>query len=91
MCFAALASQKNHLSVYLMGLYEDEHEETWFRKQYADRALKLDMGRSCVRFRKLEELPLDVLGEVIAKIPVGEFIERYEDSRGAGGIGGPSG
>jgi hypothetical protein len=43
--------------------------------------MKLDMGKSCVRFRKLEELPLDVLGEVIGMIPVGEFIARYEDSR----------
>ncbi len=64
-----------------MGLYQDGPEESWFRKQYADRGLKLDMGKSCVRFRKLEELPLDVLGEVIAMIPVGEFIARYEDSR----------
>ena len=81
LCFAALASQKNHLAVYLMGLYQDGPEESWFRQQYADRGLKLDMGKSCVRFRKLEELPLDVLGEVIAMIPVGEFIARYEDSR----------
>jgi hypothetical protein len=81
LCFAALASQKNHLAVYLMGVYQDGLEESWFRQQYADRGLKLDMGKSCVRFRKLEELPLDVLGEVIAMTPVDEFIGRYEDSR----------
>jgi uncharacterized protein YdhG (YjbR/CyaY superfamily) len=81
LCFAALASQKNHLAVYLMGVYQGGPEEAWFRQQYADRGLKLDMGKSCVRFRRLEELPLDVLGEVIAMTPVHEFIARYEDSR----------
>ncbi len=79
--YVSLASQKNHMAVYLMGLYTDGPEEGWFRQQYADRGLKLDMGKSCVVFKRLEEVPLDVLGEVVAKIPVGEFIARYEMSR----------
>ncbi len=79
--YVSLASQKNHLAVYLMGLYTDGPEETWFRQQYAERGMKLDMGKSCVRFRTLDEVPLDVLGEVVAKIPAGEFIARYEAAR----------
>jgi uncharacterized protein YdhG (YjbR/CyaY superfamily) len=79
--YAAVASQKNHLSVYLMGLYSDGPEESWFREQYAERGLRLDMGKSCVRFTSLDQLPLDVLGGVIEKIPVGEFVARYELAR----------
>jgi len=79
--YAALASQKNHLSVYLMGLYSDGPEESWFREQYTERGLRLDMGKSCVRFKSLDEVPLDVLGGAIEKIPVGEYIARYELAR----------
>ncbi len=78
---AALASQKNHMALYLMGLYGSEPEETWFREEYARRGMKLDMGKSCVRFKRLDQVPLDVIGEVIAKITPEMFIERYEASR----------
>jgi uncharacterized protein YdhG (YjbR/CyaY superfamily) len=81
LAYAALASQKNHLSVYLMGLYTDGPEESWFREQYAERGLRLDMGKSCVRFKSLDQVPLDVLGGAIERIPVGEFIARYEVAR----------
>jgi hypothetical protein len=81
LAYAALASQKNHLSVYLMGLYSDGPEESWFRQQYAERGLRLDMGKSCVRFKRLDQVPLDVLGGAIERIPVGEFIARYEAAR----------
>jgi uncharacterized protein YdhG (YjbR/CyaY superfamily) len=79
--YVSLASQKNHMAVYLLGLYQEAPEEAWFRQQYADRGMRLDMGKSCVRFKRLDEVPLDVLGEVIARIPVGAFVARYEDSR----------
>jgi hypothetical protein len=78
---AALASQKQHVSLYLMGLYSSEPEVAWFEQQYADRGLKLDMGKSCVRFKRLDQVPLDVVGEVIAKIPPARYIERYEAAR----------
>ena len=81
LCYAALASQKQHMAVYLMGLYTDGPEAQWFRDQYADRGMRLDMGKSCVRFKSLDDVPLDVLGEAIAMIPVGEFIARHEASR----------
>jgi hypothetical protein len=79
--YISLASQKNHMAVYLMGLYSEGPEESWFRRQYADRGMKLDMGKSCVRFKDLDEVPLDILGEAVAKVPAGEFIARYEASR----------
>ncbi len=81
--YVGLASQKQHMSVYLMGLYTDGPELGWFQKQYADRGMKLDMGKSCVRFKKAEDLPLDVLGEVIAMIPVEDYLARYAAARGA--------
>ena len=80
---AALASQKNHLSLYLMGLYSSEPEEAWFREEYAKRGMRLDMGKSCVRFTRLDQLPLDVIAEVIARIPPALLIARYEAARSA--------
>ena len=82
LCYAAVASQKNYMSVYLMGLYSDGPELAWFKQQYADRGLRLDMGKSCVRFRRLDDLPLDILGESIGMIPVDEFVARSKASRG---------
>ena len=81
LCYASLASQKQHMAIYLMGLYTDGPEAQWFRDQYAERGMRLDMGKSCVRFKSLDDVPLDILGEAIARIPVGEFIARYEASR----------
>ncbi|HEX5861664.1 MAG TPA: DUF1801 domain-containing protein [Nocardioides sp.] len=79
--YVSLASQKNHMAVYLLGLYSEGPEESWLRQQYAERGIKPDLGKSCLRFKHLDEVPLDVLGGVIAKIPAGEFIARYETSR----------
>lgn len=76
--FAALASQKNNMAIYLMTVYQDPALDKWFRAQYAERGLKLDMGKSCIRFKKLEQVPLDVIGEVIARVPVADYIARYE-------------
>ena len=79
----ALASQKNHMALYLMGVYGDEELEEWFRAQYAARGLKLDMGKSCVRFKRLDQVPLDVIGEVVRRVPKDEFVARYEAARAA--------
>ena len=82
--FAALASQKNHLSLYLMGLYvgctddKETGEVLWFRQAWAEAGKKkLDMGKSCVRFKKLDDLALDVIGEAIRRMPASLYIERY--------------
>ncbi|MGB7345042.1 MAG: DUF1801 domain-containing protein [Pirellulaceae bacterium] len=78
--FAHLASQKNHMSVYLFGMYADSKVEAWFRKEWAKTGKKLDMGKSCIRFRKLDDLPLDLIGQTIAKIPVDQMIKQYESA-----------
>ncbi len=66
---AALASQKHYLSLYLNTVYGDPETERWFRDRWASTGKRLDMGKSCVRFRRLEDLPLDVIGETIARTP----------------------
>ena len=81
LAYAALASQKNYMSLYLMNIYGDKETEQWFTGQYKDRGKKLDMGKSCVRFKKLEDLPLDLIAQAIARTSVDDFIERYEASR----------
>lgn len=79
---AGLASQKRHLALYLMGVYGREDEAAWFRERWSATGKKLDMGKSCVRFRTLEDVPLDVVGEATAKTSVDDFIAVYERSRG---------
>ncbi|WP_084609548.1 DUF1801 domain-containing protein [Archangium violaceum] len=76
--FAALASQKNHMAVYLMGVYGSPQHEKWFREAWAKTGKKLDMGKSCVRFKKLQDVALDVLGEVIRRAPAKAYIQQYE-------------
>ena len=80
--YAALASQKHYMSVYLMSVYSDSDSEQWFAEQYRASGKKLDMGKSCVRFKKLDDLPLDLIGRAIARTPVDEYIEVYEAARG---------
>ncbi|HAI08812.1 MAG TPA: DUF1801 domain-containing protein [Dehalococcoidia bacterium] len=79
--YAALASQKNYMSLYLMNVYSDETVERWFVDRYKDSGKRLDMGKACVRFKSLQDLPIDLVGEAIALTPVDRFIERYEMSR----------
>jgi len=76
--FASLASQKNHMAIYLMSVYSDEAQKDWFVKAWKATGKKLDMGKSCVRFKKIEDVPLDVLGEAIKRVPVKAYIEQYE-------------
>ena len=94
--FAALASQKNHVSLYLMGLYlgstdDTESEEVlWFRQAWADAGKKkLNMGKSCVRFKTLDDISLDVIGEAIRRMPASLYIERYLASTAAAKGGRP--
>lgn len=85
--FAALASQKNYMSVYLMGLYcgcvegvSDTALVRWFRDAWKKSGKKLDMGKSCIRFKRVDDLALDVLGEAIRRVPARTYIELYEKS-----------
>jgi len=74
--YAALANQKNHMAVYLTGIYMDEDLNQDFEEKYRETGKRYDVGKSCVRFRKLEDLPLELIGESIAAIEMDEFIER---------------
>lgn len=76
--FAGLASQKHHLSLYILTIYNSGSEENWLRDQFAKAGKKLDMGKCCIRFKRVEDLPLDVIGEMIRRVPVKRHIEFYE-------------
>ncbi len=76
--FAGLASQKHYISVYLMSVYADKAEEKWLRDQWAKAGKKLDMGKCCIRFKKLEDVPLDALGEAVRRVSVERHIEYYK-------------
>lgn len=76
--FGGLASQKNHMSMYLFCLYCDPEGKDRFVREWKATGKKLDMGSSCIRFKKLEDVPLDVLGAAIKRTPVKDFIAFYE-------------
>jgi len=77
--YAALASQKNHMSLYLNCVYGNAERAASFRERYLATGRKLDMGKSCVRFRTLDQLPLDVIGDEIAAVPVDRYLAAYEE------------
>ncbi len=80
--FISLASMKNHVAVYHMGLYGDRDLEEWFVEEYQKTTdHKLDMGKSCIRFKKLDAIPYELVGELAAKITVRNYISMYEQSR----------
>ena len=78
---AALAAQKGYTSLYLMNVYGDRATERWFADAFRKAGKKLDMGKSCVRFKSVDDLPLDVIGQAIARTSVEDFIASYEASR----------
>ena len=80
---AALASQKNYISLYLTTVYSSPEEAAWFTDRYAASGKKLHMGKSCVRFRRLDELPLDVIGETIARAGLDRTLAQYAIARGS--------
>jgi uncharacterized protein YdhG (YjbR/CyaY superfamily) len=78
LAYAGLASQKNHMAVYLIGLYADDAARARFEAAYRATGKRYDVGKSCVRFRKLDDLPLALIGESIALFGVDEFVARVE-------------
>jgi hypothetical protein len=78
---AALGSQKNYMSLYLNNVYGDPETERWFRERWGETGKRLDMGKSCVRFRRLEDLPLELIGETIARTPIDEYVRQYQATR----------
>lgn len=83
--YAALAAQKSHYALYLMSVYADSKEEQELREAFTRAGKKLDMGKSCIRFRRLEDLEMGALGRAIASTPPDAFIALYEASRKAPG------
>ncbi|MCL4220984.1 MAG: DUF1801 domain-containing protein [Phycisphaerales bacterium] len=82
--FAGLAAQKNHYSLYLFCIYGSQEFTARFRERWEATGRKLDMGKGCVRFKRLEDVPLEVVGEAIGSVPVDTFIALYEQNlRGA--------
>ncbi|MFY0602406.1 MAG: DUF1801 domain-containing protein [Flavobacteriaceae bacterium] len=78
--FMNLASQKNFIAVYHMGMYAKKDVLDWFTEEYSKRCkYKLDMGKSCVRFKKINDIPYDLIGELAGKMSTEEWIRIYED------------
>lgn len=77
--FMCLAAQKNFVAIYHMGLYGDHNLLEWFKTEYAKRCkTKLDMGKGCIRLKKAEDIPYDLIGELAGKITVDDYVNRYE-------------
>ncbi len=79
LAFAGLASQKNFIAFYHMGIYADTKLKEWFINEYSKISKKkLDMGKSCTRFKKMDDIPFELIGELMSKISVKDWIETYE-------------
>lgn len=77
--FAGMASQKNFIAFYHMGIYADPALLEWFVDEYPKHCkTKLDMGKSCIRFKKMDQIPYELIGELMTKISVQDWIEMYE-------------
>ena len=77
--FAGLASQKNSINFYHMGIYSDPELLEWFVAEYPKHSkLKLDMGKSCIRFKKFDQIPQELIGELMQKMTVKQWVDLYE-------------
>ena len=79
--YAALASQKNHMAVYLSGIYTDEKSRRQFEKDYKATGKRFDVGKSCVRFTSVDDLPLPLIGKTIASMEVDDLITVAKETR----------
>jgi hypothetical protein len=77
--FAALASQKNYMTLHLMCVYGHEPSAEHFREAWAKTGKKLDMGKACIRFKRIEDLALKVIGATIRRVPVKKYLQHYEE------------
>lgn len=84
LCYAAIAPRKNDYSLYLMCAYGDPKQMKAMTEGFEKSGKKLDMGKSCLHFKSLDDLPLDVVGGVIASTPMEKYIAIYEASRAKG-------
>jgi uncharacterized protein YdhG (YjbR/CyaY superfamily) len=78
LCYAAIAAQKHHYALYLTAVYMDPVLTRRVQEVFKAAGKKLDMGKSCVRFKSLDAIPLEELGAIVAAVPMTEFIQRYQ-------------
>ncbi|MBU3681598.1 MAG: DUF1801 domain-containing protein [Flavobacterium sp.] len=79
--FLNIASQKNFIALYHMGMYADQSVLNWFTDEYPKTAKgKLDMGKSCVRFKKMDDIPFELIGKLVTKFSVEQWISCYENA-----------
>ena len=83
--FAGLASQKNYMSLYLMCIYGNAKHKAWFEKEWRKTGKRLDMGKSCIRFKSADDVPLDLITEAVARVPVDAFLAEYQQVLGHSG------
>jgi hypothetical protein len=81
LCYVALAAQKNYYALYLMCVYNGSAGESKFQAEYRKTGKKLDMGKSCVRFKSLDDLPLDLIARTVASVPMETYVAMYHKSR----------
>ena len=81
LAYMSLASQKNYISLYMNNIYSDPKLKEWFFEEFEKAGKKMDMGKSCLRFRQLEQLPLDIIEKAVAHTSVDEFIQIYKHAR----------
>ncbi|MCC6907461.1 MAG: DUF1801 domain-containing protein [Phycisphaerales bacterium] len=86
--FASVASQKNHVAIYMFCIYCLPGEAEWFAQQWKATGKRLDMGKGCVRFKRLEDVPLDLIGEAVRRATITRFLEHYESVVKPGGRSG---
>ena len=78
LCYIGLASQKNHMALYLTNVYGDPKQEKYLAGEFKKAGKKLDMGKSCLRFKKIEDLPLDAIGKIVGSTPPEQMIAKTE-------------
>lgn len=80
--YLSLASQKNHMALYISTIYYDKKLYKWFTEEYKKTGKRMDMGKSCVRFKKIEDLPLELIGKAVSRVEPPEFVKMYKEVRG---------
>jgi uncharacterized protein YdhG (YjbR/CyaY superfamily) len=75
--FIGIANQKHYLALYHMGIYADENLLSWFQDAYVKAGLRLDMGKSCIRFKRINEIPFELIGELVTKMSLDDYLALY--------------
>lgn len=81
--FAGLASQKSCISLHAFMIYGDSESEAWIKAEFKAAGKKIDMGKACIRFKSLDEVPLDVIGKLFSRMTLAQYIQKYEASKPA--------